>query len=130
MASDDILARIDAATVANLCGCGCGNQIAPGADSPDFVNEAHQHRWNNRGRTGKGLTEGGVTAARAQIEARNAEDTTTEPPTSGIQPCGIPGCDGVHRYNARLVTLTIQALPDRKASTLRRAIDKIRGAIR
>ena len=113
--TDDILASIDAAVVANLCGCGCGHQIPANGQSPDFVNEAHQQRWNNRGRTGKGLTEGG-------------------PAT--LPPCGNAHHDG-SSWGCRECTPrhpvydeTPMARVVRETSSLRRAIDRIRGIIR
>lgn len=47
--SDDIIGQIDAAVRANLCGCGCGQQIPARGPSPDFVNEKHQQVWSARG---------------------------------------------------------------------------------
>jgi transcription initiation factor TFIIIB Brf1 subunit/transcription initiation factor TFIIB len=46
--SEDILASIDAAVQANLCGCSCGQQIPDRGPSPDFVNEKHQQAWLER----------------------------------------------------------------------------------
>lgn len=52
MKSDDyaaLLARVDAAVDANLCACGCGQQIPARGPSPDFINEKHQRVWTARG---------------------------------------------------------------------------------
>jgi len=99
-----ILARIDAATVANLCGCGCGSQIPADGESPDFLNEAHQINW---------------------IKLRQPAGFRPERPD--WEPCDMPECDGTHRYTT---TVTIDTTRKQRTSTLRRAIDRIRGVIR
>lgn len=100
--SDDIVRQIDAAVRANLCGCGCGQQIPPRGPSPDFVNEKHQQAWADRN---SGQPPAWIAAARAQIEARDSIPATALP-------------DPDETPMARVV---------RETSSLRRAIDRILG---
>jgi hypothetical protein len=95
----------DAAVCANLCACGCGQQIPARGPSPDFVNEKHQRVWAERN---SGQPSAWIAAARAQIEARDSI-----PATLPHDPDETP--------MARVV---------RETSSLRRAIDKILGKSR
>lgn len=124
MATDDILDAIDDAVRANLCGCGCGQQIPARGPSPDFVNEKHQRVWDER-RTS--AAPAWIGAARAQIEARNdmAEDCDdTNCPCHGTR---FRHCHGTPFRNP---DETPMARIVRETSSLRKAIDKIMGKAR
>lgn len=121
--SGDILDAIGAAVQANLCGCGCGQQIHPRGPSPDFVNEKHQQasqearrnptprlrppqEWLDR-------LNGRVVEC---VEAEDCDDLSCRcchSPTPAIDPDETP--------MARVV---------RETSSLRRAIDRILGKSR
>lgn len=106
--TDDIIRQIDEAVRANLCACGCGQQIPARGPSPDFVSEKHQQAWAFANRPAcpagtwyRRLTRDDGTAAYVPIDGdRNDPDETPM---------------------ARVV---------RETSSLRRAIDKIMGKSR
>lgn len=127
--SDDIIRQIDAAVRANLCACGCGQQIPARGPSPDFINEKHQQAWTARGYRASG----GKVAADWYTRLR-APDSVPVPADYDDTPeeeCDDPNCGCCHS------DWWITPTPDpdetpmarvvRETSSLRRAIDKIRG---
>jgi hypothetical protein len=117
--SEDILSAIDAAVQANLCGCSCGQQIPDRGPSPDFVNEKHQQSWLER-------------RALASKPAGDWYTRLQEPAVVHDEDCD-PSCCPHHTRSAHIVSVTIScdetamARVVRETSTLRKAIDKIRG---
>jgi len=141
--SEDIIRQIDEAMRANLCGCGCGQQIPARGPSPDFVNEKHQQAWAERGKPPMGSTRRpadwftDLEAATARVES--AAWDAAEPPTvrrGGIRfpmPDACTDCDDLHCpcHNPPLRAIdpdeTPMARVVRETSSLRKAIDKIMG---
>lgn len=142
MKSDDyaaLLARVDAAVQANLCGCGCGQQIPARGPSPDFVNEKHQQAWAARGYRASG----GKVAADWYDDLRRTTDDliseawrTAQPPTirrGGLRfhidgsDCPVPENCAKCREARTDPDETPMARVVRKTSSLRRAIDRILG---
>lgn len=136
------LARIDAAVSANLCGCGCGQQIPASGPSPDFVNEKHQQVWAERGyRASGGKVDSHLFAMMRQTtdDLYNAAWDAIPPFTirrGGIrfpEPDACTDCDDLHCpcHNPPLRAVdpdeTPMARVVRETSSLRRAIDKIMG---
>ena len=137
MSSDQVIAAIDAAVQANLCGCGCGQQIPDRGPSPDFVNEKHQQVWAARGYRASG---GRIAADWYERLRQTTDDLIDESwrtaPAPTVRRGGIrfntmfhdDGSDCTPRH-------PVHQTPDespmarvvRETSTLRKAIDKIRG---
>ena len=103
----DIIGSIDDAIAANLCACGCGQQIPARGPSPDFVDEKHQNAWRQ-----KNTTPAWIAAARAQIAARDSE----------------PDCDDSNCpcHRSSLLKHPCADPPPMKPSLLRRALNRIR----
>lgn len=130
--TDDIIRQIDAAVRANLCGCGCGQQIPARGPSPDFVNEKHQHAWAARGYRASG----GKIAADWYTRLRTPESVPvpTDYDDTPEEDCDDPNCGCCQSDWWRTPTPdpdeTAMARVVRETSSLRRAIDKIMGKSR
>lgn len=118
--SEDIIRQIDAAVRANLCGCGCGQQIPARGPSPDFVNEKHQKQWQETRRqpSRPAVPQEWLDRLNGRIAAA-AEGDDCDDPTCRC--CHIQAPNPDETPMARVV---------RETSSLRRAIDKIMGKSR
>lgn len=94
----DILGQIDDAVQANLCGCGCGQQVPDRGPSPDFVNEKHQYAWQAERRAAN-KPAGDWYMRLREIDVAHDPD------------CDPAGCTH-HTYQARIATVTIDVRED------------------
>ena len=114
--SDDIIRQIDEAVRTNLCACGCGQQIPARGPSPDFINEKHQQQWAQQ-------------RAAANKPAGDWYTRLREADVAHDPDCDPAGCPH-HTAHARIASVTVvihDETSTMQRSTLRKAIDKIRG---